>query len=62
MLIEAVRRTQQALDAALGDAELADRLAEPVVVRELTPDEARRLWPQGEDFQDTQPMVLHEGG
>ena len=59
MLIESFRRTQHDLDAALGDAELADRLAYPVIVRELTPDEARRLWPR--DFQDTQPMALHEG-
>lgn len=53
MLIDRIRRTQRDIDAALaGDAELADRLACPVIVRELTQDEARRLWPR--DFQDTE--------
>lgn len=58
MLIDAFRRTQQDLDAAIGDAELAAYLArDPSVVRELTPIEARLLWP-AEDFQDTQPMAM----
>ena len=58
MLIEAFRRTQHDLDAAIGDAELADRLAYPVIVRELTPDEARRLWP---DWPDTEPAFINQG-
>ena len=58
MLIEAYRRTQRDLDAAIGDAELADRLAYPVIVRELSNDEARRLWP---DWPDTEPAFINQG-
>jgi hypothetical protein len=46
----AARRTQTALDAAVGDAEHAERLLDPLQVRELTPAEAAAEWP------DTVPM------
>lgn len=49
---EAARRTQHDLDSALGDQAEADRLAEPLVVRELTDDQVLELCPE---FADTVP-------
>lgn len=46
------RASQRLLDESLGDQDLAERLAHPVIVREIDQDEARRMWP---DFCDTVP-------
>lgn len=51
--IAAARRTQTALDAAVGDADRAERLLDPLQVRELTDDQVLELCPE---FADTVPM------